>query len=57
MGIFIKILSTLLVVIMCRIFIIDVVANIKNKEYGYALIGMILLVYFAYSEYKLLTNF
>ena len=54
MEIIIKILCTLLVIIMCYFFITETITYIKKKEYGFALIGIVLTIYYLYSEYRLL---
>jgi len=52
--IIIKILCTLLVIIMCYFFITETIKYINKKEYGFALIGIVLTIYYLYSEYRLL---
>lgn len=57
MEIIIKILSTVLVVIMCGVFIHETIKCIKNKKYGYSLIGIFLIIYYLYAEYRILVTF
>lgn len=54
MGVIIKILCTVLVVLMCHIFISDTINHIRNKKYSLASIGVFLIIYFIYCEYNLL---
>ena len=54
MLIFVKILFTLLVILMCRFFVIDSIQYFKEKRYWKVGLGIILIIYFLYSEYKIL---
>lgn len=45
----VKILTTLLVIIMCKLFIIDLIEYIKQKRYSKVLLGIIIIAYFIYS--------
>lgn len=49
-----KILFTLLTIIMCRLFIIDSIQYFKEKRYWKVVLGIILIIYFLYIEYKIL---
>lgn len=49
-----KILFTLLTIIMCRLFIIDSIQYFKEKKYWKVVLGIILIIYFLYNEYKIL---
>lgn len=54
LEIIIKVLFTILVVIMCNFFIIDTVQYFKQKKYWKVVLGIALIIYFIYSEYKVL---
>ena len=51
----VKLLVTLLVILMCRFFIIDLIWYIKHKKYFYVLLGIILIANLIYREYKILS--
>lgn len=50
-----KILFTLLMIITCRLFIIDAIEYFKQKRYFKVCLGIILIIYFIYKEYQVLT--
>lgn len=52
--IIVKILITLLTILMYRFFIIDLIHYFKKKRYGIIFIGIMLIGYFIYIEYKVL---
>lgn len=54
LKIIVMILFTLVVVIMCRFFIIDIITYIKKKRYTMVFIGATLIIYFIYSWFKVL---